>query len=78
MTDMPARCRLPGLPDVTGFRRLGFGVVVSSAAIAVIHGTFAYPSQDSWIPHPLLPINTKNMHRTKHGSDSEVRPPHLQ
>jgi peroxygenase len=55
-----------------GFRRIGFGVVVSSAAMIVIHTTFGYPSQDSWIPNPLFPIHTKNMHRTKHGSDSEV------
>jgi hypothetical protein len=43
--------------------------------VGVVHGTFAYPSQDSWIPNPLLPIYTKNMHRTKHGSDTEVAPP---
>ncbi len=25
-----------------------------------------------WLVNPLLPININKMHRTKHGSDSEV------
>lgn len=39
-----------------GFRRLGFGLAISAAAPLVVHGTFSYPTQRSWIPNPLLPI----------------------
>jgi len=55
-----------------GFRRLGFNILISIGAIFVIHGTFSYPSQPGWLPHPLFAIFIKNMHRTKHGSDSET------
>jgi len=55
-----------------GFRKLGFGYLISGLAPFVIHGTFSYPTSHSWIPSPLFPINIDMMHRTKHGSDSEV------
>lgn len=56
----------------SGFRKLGFGYLISGLAPFVIHGTFSYPSSHSWIPNPLFPIFIDRMHRTKHGSDSEV------
>lgn len=56
----------------SGFRKLGFNPLLSFAAIFVIHGTFSYPTSHTWIPSPLFPINLDRMHRTKHGSDSEV------
>lgn len=55
-----------------GFRKLGFGVLFSAVALGVIHGTFSYPTLHSWLPHPGMPIYLDRMHRTKHGSDSEV------
>lgn len=55
-----------------GFRRLGFNVIISFLAIFVIHGTFSFPTWPSWWPELLFPIYTQRMHRTKHGSDSEV------
>ena len=53
-----------------GFRRIGFGRLISFLAVPVIHGTFSYPSQNTWLPDPLFSINTDNMHRSVH------RPPH--
>eukprot|EP00775_Hariotina_reticulata_P012865 gene12865-12991_t len=55
-----------------GFRRLGFGRLVSLLAVPFIHGSFSYPSSPSIFPDPFFRIYIKNMHRCKHGSDSEV------
>ena len=55
-----------------GFHKIGFNPLLSFFAIFVIHGTFSYPSQPTWVPDPLFSLNTANMHRTKHGSDSET------
>lgn len=55
-----------------GFRKLGFNQLISALALLIIHGTFSYWSGDSWIPDPAFRIWFKNVHRTKHGSDSEV------
>jgi len=55
-----------------GFRKLGFNLLLSSIAPIVIHATFSYPTLHSWLPNPLFPIYLDRMHRTKHGSDSEV------
>lgn len=55
-----------------GFRRLGFGLLVSSLAVPFIHGSFSYPSNPGIIPDPFFRVWQKNIHRTKHGSDSEV------
>ncbi|CAK0785462.1 hypothetical protein CVIRNUC_008671 [Coccomyxa viridis] len=54
-----------------GFHKIGFNPFLSFFAIFVIHGTFSWPSQGSWLPDPLFSLNTANMHRTKHGSDTE-------
>jgi hypothetical protein len=55
-----------------GFRRIGFNMLLSAYAVLVIHGTFSYPSQDTWWPDPLLSVNLGNIHQCKHGSDSET------
>ena len=52
--------------------RIGFGRIISFAAIFVIHGTFSYVTSPSFIPSPFFPIYVNCMHRTKHGSDSGV------
>jgi hypothetical protein len=59
------------LDTYSGFRRIGFNIPLSMFAVLVIHGTFSYPSQDSWLPDPFLSVKTANIHRCKHGSDSE-------
>ncbi|KAF1925760.1 Caleosin-domain-containing protein [Didymella exigua CBS 183.55] len=55
-----------------GFHNLGFGVVLSLLALFIIHINFSYPTQRSWLPDPLFRIDLTNIHRTKHGSDSDV------
>lgn len=54
-----------------GFYALGFGFILSVVAIFVIHSAFSYPSSPSWIPDPYFRIHIANIHRNKHGSDSE-------
>lgn len=78
-----AHCHLPcswGAPSVNtpaGFRRLGFNLLISTLAVPFVHGSFSYPTLKSWIPDPRFPIYLDQIHRTKHGSDSEVRKPTL-
>nr|BAQ55595.1 caleosin [Chlorella vulgaris] len=55
-----------------GFRKLGFNVLLSAIAVPVIHGTFSWWTGPSWIPDPAMRIYMKNIHRGKHGSDSET------
>jgi len=54
-----------------GFRAVGFGVLYSLAAVMFIHFNMAYPTQDGWISNPLFHIHIRNIHRAKHGSDTE-------
>ena len=58
-----------------GFRRIGFGRIISFLAMPFIHGTFSYPSQNSWLPDPFFTINTDNMHRSVHFSKVPCLPP---
>ena len=55
-----------------GMRAIGFGIILSIFGTIIIHTFMSYPTQESWIPDPSLPIYIKNIHRCKHGSDSEV------
>lgn len=53
-----------------GFYRLGFGVILSIAAVFIIHSNFSYPTQSSYIPDPLFRVYLDNIHKDKHGSSS--------
>ncbi|CBQ73148.1 conserved hypothetical protein [Sporisorium reilianum SRZ2] len=60
------------------FLSLGFGFVLSALAVAIIHGPFSYPTLprkgnklSDWLPDPFMRIYVANIHRCKHGSDSE-------
>ncbi|KAK9807604.1 hypothetical protein WJX72_003909 [[Myrmecia] bisecta] len=55
-----------------GFHRIGFPWPLAVLAAVLINGTMSYPSNPSWIPHPLFPVWINNIRRNKHGSDSEV------
>lgn len=61
-----------------GFLSLGFGIVISLLATLIIHGPFSYPTIPkrgnrllNWLPDPFMRIWIANIHRCKHGSDSE-------
>ncbi|CAG8521626.1 3779_t:CDS:2 [Ambispora gerdemannii] len=55
-----------------GFRALGFNVIFCFFAVVVIHGSFSWITQPYWIPNPAFLIYTDNIHKGKHGSDSET------
>lgn len=55
-----------------GFRDLGFSFVNCVIAAIFINGFMSYPTGSSWVPDPLFRINLRNIHRAKHGSDSEA------
>ncbi|KAI0523252.1 hypothetical protein KFK09_005646 [Dendrobium nobile] len=55
-----------------GFRAIGCGVFLSLTAGFLINFLLGYSTQPAWIPSPLLPIYIKNIHKCKHGSDSET------
>eukprot|EP00898_Chlorokybus_atmophyticus_P005415 jgi/Chlat1/5875/Chrsp4S06387 len=55
-----------------GFRKIGFNVFLSCLSVLIIHGSFSWVTQDTWLPSPAFTILVKNIHHAKHGSDSEV------
>lgn len=55
-----------------GFRILGYGVVLSLLGALLTHVFFSYRTLDTWVPDPFFAIVLRNVHRLKHGSDSEV------
>ncbi|KAF8635869.1 hypothetical protein AX15_000058 [Amanita polypyramis BW_CC] len=54
-----------------GFRQLGFNILLSLLAVVIIHLGFSYPTYGTFIPDPFFRLKIKNIHRAKHGSDSE-------
>uniref|UniRef100_A0ACD5TR66 Uncharacterized protein n=1 Tax=Avena sativa TaxID=4498 RepID=A0ACD5TR66_AVESA len=55
-----------------GLRAIGLGHLVSFALSIVFGLIVSYPTQPGWFPSPLLSIHIKNIHKGKHGSDTEV------
>jgi hypothetical protein len=37
-----------------GFRRLGFGRIISTLAVPFIHGSFSYPTAPTILPDPFM------------------------
>lgn len=54
-----------------GFRAIGCGILLSLVASFIINFAFTLLTQPGWIPSPLLPIYLNNIHKCKHGSDTE-------
>ncbi|KAF8349281.1 Caleosin [Amanita rubescens] len=53
-----------------GFRRLGFGIIISLLAVILIHSSFSYPTYGTLLPDPFFRLRIRNIHRGKHGSDT--------
>jgi len=54
-----------------GFKRLGFNILLCGVATAAIHSTMAAWTHEGF-PDLRLPFFIKNMHKAKHGSDTET------
>lgn len=54
-----------------GFRDIGYNPLISGLAPLFIHTGMSLPTQEGF-PNLLLPIYIKNIHKCKHGSDSQV------
>ncbi|WVZ56045.1 hypothetical protein U9M48_006631 [Paspalum notatum var. saurae] len=55
-----------------GLRAIGCGLPVSFVASILINLFLSYPTQPGCLPSPLLSIHINNIHKGKHGSDSET------
>ncbi|KAM3314820.1 hypothetical protein ACQJBY_033540 [Aegilops geniculata] len=53
-------------------RAIGLGSPSAFGTSILLHLVLTYPTQPGWMPSPLLSIHIKNIHRGKHGSDSET------
>lgn len=55
-----------------GFRRIGFNILVSLFAAFIIHLNFSFRTVPGILPDPFFRIWIDNIHKTKHGSDTNT------
>ncbi|NP_001168487.1 Peroxygenase-like [Zea mays] len=55
-----------------GMRAIGCGFFTSLVISFLINLVMSYPTQPGWLPSLLLSVHVKNIHKAKHGSDSET------
>lgn len=60
------------LDSLLGLHKLGFNWLLSTLAALVIHAQFSYPTQPTYLPDPAFRIYSANIHKTKHGSDTDT------
>lgn len=53
-----------------GLRGVGWNILLSLFATIIIHVPFSYPTVPGYLPDPFFRIYLKNIHKTKHGSDT--------
>ncbi|KAL7802160.1 Caleosin related domain-containing protein [Trichoderma aethiopicum] len=58
------------LDTYRGLRGVGWNILLSLFATFIIHVPFSYPTVPGYLPDPFFRIYLKNIHKTKHGSDT--------
>ncbi|KAG8369867.1 hypothetical protein BUALT_Bualt14G0058200 [Buddleja alternifolia] len=53
-----------------GLRQIGCNFFIALLVTIFIHLIGSYSTLPGWIPSPLCPIYTRNIHKNMHGSDS--------
>ncbi|XP_027118217.2 peroxygenase 1-like [Coffea arabica] len=54
-----------------GLRGIGWNVIASTILTIVFNVTFSYASLPGWVPSLLFPVYIENIHKNKHGDDTE-------
>lgn len=60
------------LDTYRGFRDIGFGILLSLYAAIVIPLAMGWLTNDKWNWWPSVQIKVRNIHKAKHGSDSQM------
>ncbi|KAF8642871.1 hypothetical protein AX16_009377 [Volvariella volvacea WC 439] len=58
------------LDTYQGCREIGFGIILATMSMILIHVAFSWTTWGTWLPDPFFRLKIKFMHRGKHGSDT--------